>query len=72
MPDGEGAETAYLDPAAPRKCFAYRLEDGFNNALVVAMLEMWVQLCRPSRQFDFVMVDPRVAAHLVNPADVRG
>ena len=51
MPDREGAETAYLDPTAPRKCFAYRLEDGFNNALDVAVLEVWVQLRHPSHQF---------------------
>ena len=44
MPDREGAETGYLDPTAPRKCFAYRLEDGFNNALDVATLDMRVQV----------------------------
>jgi hypothetical protein len=51
MPDREGTETAYFDPTAPRKCFADHLEDGYDNALDVAVLEMWMQLCHPSHQF---------------------
>ena len=51
MPDREGTEATYLDPTASRKCFAHHLENGFNNALDLAVLEMWVQLRHPSHQF---------------------
>jgi hypothetical protein len=37
MLDREGAEAAYLDPTTPRKCFANRREDGFDNALDIAI-----------------------------------
>jgi hypothetical protein len=48
MPDREGTEATYLDPAAPRKCVANRRKEGFDDALHVVVLEMWVQLCHLS------------------------
>jgi hypothetical protein len=50
MPDRERSEAAYLDPITPSKCVADRREDGFDNALDIAVLEMWVQLSHPSHQ----------------------
>jgi hypothetical protein len=51
MPDREGTETAYFDPTASSKRVANHLEDCFDNALNVAVLEMRVQICHPSHQF---------------------
>ena len=71
MPDREGTEATYLDPTAPRKCVANRREEGFNNAFDVAVLEMWVQLCHPSTNSDFVMTVPRPAGGAsIVPTDV--
>ena len=51
MPDREGTEATDLDPTTPRKCIADLREDGFDNALDIAVLEVWVQLCHPSHKF---------------------
>ena len=65
MPDREGTEATYLDPSTPRKCFANRREDGFDNALDIAVLEMWVQLCHPFALVPtLVIAVPRLAAKL--------
>jgi len=42
MLNRKGAEAAYFGSNAPRKCVADLLEDGFDNALNVAALEVWV------------------------------
>ena len=47
MLNRKGTEAAYFGPSTPSKCVADLREDGFNNALDVAVLEMWVQLCDP-------------------------
>ena len=47
MLNRKGTEAAYLDPSTPSKCVADLREDGFDNALDIAVLEMWVQLCDP-------------------------
>jgi hypothetical protein len=69
MPDREGTEATYLDPSTPRKCFADHLENGFNDALDIAVLEMWVQLRHPSHQFRLCHCSPPPPS--VNPAEVR-
>jgi hypothetical protein len=64
MPDREGTEATYLDPRTPRKCFANRRKDGFDNTFDIAVLEMWVQPCHPSHQFRLRHCSPRLAAKL--------
>jgi hypothetical protein len=73
MPNREGTEAAYLDPSAPSKCFANRREDGVDNALNVAALEMWVQLRHPSHQLRLRQSSPRSSGPRIprEPANVR-
>jgi hypothetical protein len=70
MPDREGTEATYLDPTAPRKCVANRREEGSNNALDIAVLEMWVQFCHPSHQFRLRHDSPPGGRASIEPADV--
>jgi hypothetical protein len=60
--DGEGAKASDLDAISPGECFADRRKDGFDNALDIAVLKMWVQLRHPSHQFRLCHSVPRLAA----------
>ena len=69
MPDREGTEATYLDPTAPRKCFADHLK------MVSTMRSTslcWRCGCSSAilrTSFDFVIAVPRGPS--VNPAKVR-
>ena len=49
--DGEGAEASDLDSISPSKRGSDLLENGFDYAFNVSVLEMWMPLCHPSHQF---------------------
>ena len=62
MLEREGAKASDFDAIFPGKCSPDRREDGFDDALDIAVLKMWVQLRHPSHQFRLCHSVPRLAA----------